>query len=69
MPIFSIFILVFIFLFSFFGSVFYTPDPTILHAKEILLPPSFSHPFGTDRLGRDVLARVIEGGKVAKRKR
>lgn len=25
--------------------------------------PSFIHPFGTDQLGRDMLARVIEGGR------
>ncbi|WP_084531794.1 ABC transporter permease [Nocardia miyunensis] len=25
------------------------------------LPPSFTHPFGTDRLGRDLLARAIYG--------
>ena len=27
------------------------------------MPPSTEHPLGTDRLGRDILARVIEGGK------
>jgi oligopeptide transport system permease protein len=28
-------------------------------------PPSFSHPFGTDALGRDLLARVLVGGRVS----
>lgn len=28
-----------------------------------LLPPSASHPFGTDELGRDVLARVLFGAR------
>ncbi|MCV6606705.1 MAG: ABC transporter permease, partial [Campylobacterales bacterium] len=40
-----------------------TVSPLELNIKSILLPPSFEHPFGTDRLGRDLLARVIEGGK------
>lgn len=29
-----------------------------------LLPPSLAHPFGTDVYGRDVLARVLHGGRV-----
>jgi peptide/nickel transport system permease protein len=28
-------------------------------------PPSWSHPFGTDSLGRDVLARVMEGARIS----
>jgi peptide/nickel transport system permease protein len=31
----------------------------------ILLSPTIENPFGTDRLGRDVLARVIEGAKIS----
>ena len=30
-----------------------------IHLEERLLPPSASHPFGTDDLGRDLLARVV----------
>ena len=26
-----------------------------------MLPPSFEHPFGTDQLGRDMLARTVAG--------
>ncbi len=33
--------------------------------KNVLAAPSFSHPFGTDVLGRDVLARVIYGSRVS----
>ena len=33
--------------------------------KNVLTGPSFSHPFGTDMLGRDVLARVIYGSRVS----
>jgi len=64
-PKFSIFLLFFLFFFSFFGGFFYTQDPYILDPHAILLEPSLAHPFGTDRLGRDILARVIEGGKVS----
>ncbi len=28
-------------------------------------PPSFSHPFGTDSLGRDILSRIIAGARVS----
>ena len=65
MPIFSIALLLFIFIFSFFGSLFYTVSPYALDAHSILLPPSFAHLLGTDRLGRDILARLIDGGQVS----
>ena len=28
-------------------------------------PPSLTHPFGTDKLGRDILSRVLYGGRVS----
>ncbi|MDT8338325.1 MAG: ABC transporter permease [Sulfurimonas sp.] len=62
---FSIFILLFVFLFSFFGSFFYSVDAYSLNSSAILIPPSLEHLLGTDRLGRDILARLIEGGKVS----
>jgi peptide/nickel transport system permease protein len=30
-----------------------------------LQPPSFQHPFGTDTIGRDILARTIYGGQIS----
>ncbi|MEA2100392.1 MAG: ABC transporter permease [Campylobacterota bacterium] len=65
MPIFSIIILLSIFFLSFFGSFFYDIDAYNLNSLSILTSPSFDHPLGTDRLGRDILARVIEGGKIS----
>ncbi len=65
MPKVSIAILLFILLFCFLGPFLYTVDPSDLNAQTILLPPSFSHPFGTDRLGRDIFARVMDGGRVS----
>ncbi|WP_294962692.1 ABC transporter permease [Sulfurimonas sp.] len=65
MPKFSIFILLFVFIFSFLGSFIYSIDATTLDSSSILLPPSVDHFLGTDRLGRDILARLMEGGKVS----
>jgi peptide/nickel transport system permease protein len=36
-----------------------------IHLEESLRPPSASHPFGTDALGRDLLARVVQGARVS----
>lgn len=44
---------------------FYSVSPYELNPNAILLPPSFEHPFGTDRLGRDLLARILEGGQTS----
>ena len=38
-------------------------DPVDINYDAILQPPSSSHPFGTDDLGRDVLSRVMWGGQ------
>ena len=64
-PYISIVILILIIFISYFGNSFYSQSPYELNPKSILLSPSFEHPFGTDRLGRDILARVMEGGKVS----
>ncbi len=65
MPRFSLLLLGSITLFAFIGAFFYSQSPYLLDKNAILLAPSSSHLFGTDRLGRDLLARVIEGGKVS----
>ncbi len=61
----SVILLFSIFFFAFFGSFFYTVSPYTLDSHAILLAPSSGHIFGTDRLGRDILARLMEGGKVS----
>ncbi|MDR2564970.1 MAG: ABC transporter permease [Bifidobacteriaceae bacterium] len=38
-------------------------DPLQADPAAALRPPSWSHPFGTDQLGRDVLSRVIGGAR------
>ena len=40
-------------------------DPTEMNSDETLLPPSLKHPFGSDELGRDVLTRIIYGGRIS----
>ncbi|PHS58177.1 MAG: ABC transporter permease [Sulfurimonas sp.] len=65
MPKISILILIFIFLLSFIGGYFYSLDAYNLDANAILLAPSEAHFLGTDRLGRDILARLMEGGKIS----
>jgi peptide/nickel transport system permease protein len=44
---------------------FYTVSPYELNPQRILESPSLTHLFGTDRLGRDVLARVLNGGQTS----
>jgi len=61
----TLFLLAGIVFFTFFGQYFYDADPYMLNKDSILSAPSALHPFGTDRLGRDLLARIIEGGKVS----
>lgn len=65
MPKISFFILFFVFMFSFLGPFIYNVDAYNLHSNAILVPPSYHYFLGTDRLGRDILARLMEGGKVS----
>lgn len=40
-------------------------SPTAVDAREVFRGPSLSHPFGTDRFGRDVLSRILAGIRVS----
>jgi len=40
-------------------------DPEVSSISERLQPPSWAHPMGTDALGRDLLTRVLYGGRVS----
>src|SRR5215813_580553 len=39
-------------------------DPYYQDYNTILVPPSWTHPFGTDMNGRDILARVLFGARI-----
>ena len=38
-------------------------DPTAQDLSSAFLSPSWAHPFGTDELGQDILARIMYGGR------
>jgi peptide/nickel transport system permease protein len=40
-------------------------DPAYINLNEQVLSPSPGHPFGTDRLGRDVFSRILWGARVS----
>jgi peptide/nickel transport system permease protein len=47
------------------GPFVWRVDPAHLDILARDQRPSFAHPFGTDQLGRDTLARVLAGGRVS----
>ena len=47
------------------GPFLWTIDATYIDIRARNSGPSFAHPLGTDQLGRDMLARMIAGGKVS----
>ena len=46
-----------------FGDLVARHDPLAVDLRNVLAAPSLDHWFGTDRLGRDSFARVMEGGR------
>jgi peptide/nickel transport system permease protein len=65
LALFGVFILVVLVLFALFGPWIAPYDPTQISVPDRLQPPSLSHPFGTDDLGRDVFSRVVLGARVS----
>ncbi|MEP3331211.1 ABC transporter permease [Sedimentitalea sp.] len=52
-------IIVLLFLLAIFGPLIVPYDPLATSMQEVLMPPSATHWFGTDQLGRDIFSRVI----------
>jgi len=57
--------LIFIFLSVLLGPFFTPYDPYQINLDEIRMPPSIKHPFGTDQKGRDILSRILYGGRIS----
>jgi len=47
------------------GPYIYNVDPTFIDIRSRNQGPSWAFPFGTDQLGRDILARMMAGGQVS----
>ncbi len=61
----GILMILFFILFSLFGNLI-GPGPDMGQDYDLSLrPPSLSHPFGTDLLGRDMYARAVTGGRIS----
>ncbi len=60
----GVIILILVALVGIFAPVLTLYNPIIGDFSSALTPPSWAHPFGTDNLGRDVLARVIYGARI-----
>ncbi|MEQ8901762.1 MAG: ABC transporter permease [Roseovarius sp.] len=58
-------VLLFIILAVFLGPYIWPYDATYIDIRSRNQGPSLAHPFGTDQLGRDTLARMLEGGRTS----
>ncbi|EDQ35036.1 ABC-type dipeptide/oligopeptide/nickel transport system, permease component [Hoeflea phototrophica DFL-43] len=47
------------------GPFLWTIEPTFIDIRARNSGPTLAHPFGTDQLGRDILARMMAGGQVS----
>ena len=47
------------------GPYLWSIDPTQIDIRSRNQGPSWAHPFGTDQLGRDILARMMSGGQTS----
>ncbi len=56
---------VFVVLAVFLGPYLWTIDATYIDIRARNQGPSLAHPFGTDQLGRDTMARMIKGGQTS----
>jgi len=58
-------IIVVLVLTAIFADIIAPYGPTEIFSQDTMSPPSWTHPMGTDLLGRDVLSRVIYGSRVS----
>ncbi|MBI4689398.1 MAG: ABC transporter permease [Nitrospirae bacterium] len=58
-------VVVLLFLIALLAPLISPYNPNDIDRKHILEPPGLKHPLGTDDLGRDVLSRMIWGGRIS----
>ena len=58
-------ILVLLYLAVIIGPVLYPLSPEETDALNVLAAPSAAHPLGTDELGRDIVSRLLSGGRIS----
>ncbi|MFL0492842.1 MULTISPECIES: oligopeptide ABC transporter permease [Bacillus] len=61
----GLYVLIFMFLFSFIGPIFSPYADGKVQVTQINKPPSLSHLLGTDQLGRDILTRLMQAGRIS----
>jgi peptide/nickel transport system permease protein len=61
----SIAVLLAISLLSVFAPIISGYDPDIINLDRLREPPSLQHPLGTDNKGRDILSRILHGGRIS----
>jgi peptide/nickel transport system permease protein len=66
MAMFGLFVLISLFVYAFGGALFLSEKyANFTDTPHLLNSPSSFHPFGTDTVGRDILARTIYGGQIS----
>lgn len=66
MALFGVVMIILLVLYAFGGAFFVSEEYANYNdTTRILEPPSSEHPFGTDTIGRDILARTIYGGQIS----
>ncbi len=65
LAVFGLIVFLLILLSAIFAPLICKYDPLAIDLRMMLKPPSAEHIFGTDKVGRDVFARVIYGGRVS----
>jgi peptide/nickel transport system permease protein len=66
MAILGLFVLIGLVLYSYGGTLIFSEQYANFNDTTLRLqPPSGQHPFGTDTVGRDILARTIYGGQIS----
>jgi peptide/nickel transport system permease protein len=65
LAMFGVIVLALLLIMTIFGPLVYRQSPDTIDYSASLQPPSLQHPFGTDDLGRDLLARAMLGGRVS----